>query len=90
MHAGLRKAPPRWSNIKKNNWQIGTNYADYVKRAWPASRLKKPKMRHVPSPPTALIDSDVYLVVDDFGALGTAYLETDTKKTDEKTVIATC
>jgi len=45
-------------------------------------------MRHVPSPPTAPIDTDVYLVVDDFGALGTAYVETDGNETDEKTVIA--
>ena len=44
-------------------------------------------MRHVPSPPTAPIDSDVYLVIDDFGALGRAYRETDLNKTDEKTVI---
>jgi hypothetical protein len=45
-------------------------------------------MRHVSSPPTAPIDSDVYLVVDDFGALGNVYLETNTNMTDEKTVIA--
>ena len=45
-------------------------------------------MRNVESPPTAPIDSDVYLVVDDFGDLGRAYLETDINKTDEKTVIA--
>ena len=45
-------------------------------------------MRQVPSPPTAPIDTDVYPVVDDFGALGTAYLETDTNMTDEKKVIA--
>ena len=45
-------------------------------------------MRNVESPPTAPIDNDVYLVVDDFGDLGRAYLETDINKTDEKTVIA--
>ena len=48
----------------------------------------KEGLRHVPSPPTAPLDSDVYLVVDDFGALGTAYLETDVNETDKKTVIA--
>ena len=45
-------------------------------------------MRNVESPPTAPVDSDVYLVIDDFVALGRAYLETDINKTDEKTVIA--
>ena len=45
-------------------------------------------MRYVPSPPTAPIDCDVYLVVDNFGELGTAYVETDENETDEKTLIA--
>ena len=40
------------------------------------------------SPPTAPVDRDVYLVIDDFGALGTVFLETNINKTDEKTVIA--
>ena len=45
-------------------------------------------MRRVESPPTAPVDRDVYLVIDDFGALGTVFLETNINKTDEKTVIA--
>jgi hypothetical protein len=32
-------------------------------------------------------DSDVYLVLDDFGQLGRAYRETDENKTDRETII---
>ena len=41
----------------------------------------------VASPPTAPIDSDVYLVLDDFGEFGIAYRETDVSQADEKAVI---
>ena len=33
-------------------------------------------------------DTDVYIVLDDFGTLGRAYLETDEEKSDRETVIA--
>ena len=45
-------------------------------------------MRRIPSPPTVPIDADVYLVLDDFEDLGTAYIEADPNKANEKTVIA--
>ena len=45
-------------------------------------------MRRVESPPTAPVDNDVYIVMDDFGPIGTCYLETDPNRADEKTVIA--
>ena len=44
-------------------------------------------MRKVASPPTAPLDSDVYLVLDNFGEHGIAYRETDVSQADEKTVI---
>ena len=44
-------------------------------------------MRRVASPPTSPFDSDVYLVIDDFGEYGFAYRETDVSQADEKTVL---
>jgi hypothetical protein len=45
-------------------------------------------MRHAASPPTAPVNADTYLVVDNFGSLGTVYRETDIYLANEKTVIA--
>jgi hypothetical protein len=44
----------------------------------------------MPSSPSIVpgIDRDVYLVLDDFGRLGSAWRETDVEKTDLDTVIA--
>jgi hypothetical protein len=44
-------------------------------------------MRRVPSPPTAPIDEEVYLVLDDFDEFGIAYRETDPHDANEKTVV---
>jgi hypothetical protein len=45
-------------------------------------------MRKIESPPTAPdFDVDVYLVLDDFGAIGRAYREADETQTDRETVI---
>jgi hypothetical protein len=44
-------------------------------------------MRRVESPPTAPIDADMFLVVDDLGIFGRVYRETRVDAADEKTVI---
>ena len=44
-------------------------------------------MRRVASPPTAPDDAIIYLVLDDYGKIGRAFVETDPEKADEKTVI---
>ena len=44
-------------------------------------------MRRVSSPPTAPTDAEVYLVLDDYGKIGRAYVETEPEKADEKTII---
>jgi hypothetical protein len=45
-------------------------------------------MRHAASPPTAPVNADTYLVVDNFGTLGMVYRETDIHLSNEKIVIA--
>jgi hypothetical protein len=44
-------------------------------------------MRTVPSPPTAPIDTDVYLVLDDFGEFGIAFREAEASQANEKSII---